>query len=33
MGGEQSVRENEIGQKSGVFNGFQRLPSEVSYTK
>lgn len=33
MGTEQSVRENEIGQKSGVFNGLERFPSEVSYTK
>ena len=33
MGTEQSVRKNEIGQKSGEFNGLKRFRSEVSYTK
>ena len=33
MGTEQSVRKNEIGQKSGVFNGLERFRFEASYTK
>jgi len=33
MGTEQSVRKNEIGQKSGEFNGLKRFISSASYTK